>query len=280
MKTLRSLEKVHSSNCPQVDDEQTGSEDLLEAAAYARTMSVVEVEAVLNRIVNEHDDDPNFPTRVLNDANRYLFDHRLKKEQPAEYQRLYDELKVEAAMIVINSPYAEVRAVVDNHDDPWVLVSTFRTWLIGTVLVVAGAFVNQFFSIRYPTIQVGSNVAQILAVPLAKLMELLPSTEFVTFGYAWSLNPGPFNAKEHMLITIMANVGFITPYTGNMIWIQYLPLYFNQSWAIGFEYSSCSVVDEFDRIWLGWPPSTLSCVPRNSDLARKFDYCPKSGIPC
>ncbi|KAF7375420.1 OPT-domain-containing protein [Mycena sanguinolenta] len=214
-------------------DATAGDDNLLEAAAYARTMSAAEVETVINRIVNEHDNDPNFPTRVLNDAkfvirvllmllrlfinsiatSRYLFDAKLKEEQPAEYQRLYDKLKVEAALITINSPYAEVRAVVDNHDDPWIPVSTFRAWTIGTVLVVAGGFVNQFFSIRYPAIGVGSNVAQILAVPLAKLMEFLPTTEFVAFGYAWSLNPGPFNPKEHVLITIMANVGFITPYT-------------------------------------------------------------------
>ncbi|KAF7375387.1 OPT-domain-containing protein [Mycena sanguinolenta] len=273
-------------------DIQTSSEDILEAAAYARTMSAAEVEAVINRIVEEvclppllnaqlaygvriqHDDDPNFPPHVLNAAKsvtrilflllcrmieatmtrHYLFDTALEKEHPAEYQRQCDELKVEAAMIVINSPYAEVRAVVDNHDNPQAPVGTFRTWVIGTVLIVAGAFVNQFFSIRYPSIEVGSNVAQVVAVPLAKLMELLPSTQLITFGYVWSLNPGPFNAKEHMLITvdnssnlhltltspyiqIMANVGFITPYINNVIWIQYLPLYFNQSWVTKFSFS-------------------------------------------
>ncbi|KAJ7133961.1 OPT oligopeptide transporter protein-domain-containing protein [Mycena crocata] len=35
----------------------------------------------------------------------------------------------------------------------------------------------------------------------------------------------------------MANVGFLSiPYTANIIWVQYLPLYFNQSWALGFGY--------------------------------------------
>ncbi|KAJ6496101.1 OPT-domain-containing protein [Mycena sanguinolenta] len=218
------------------NDIQAVHEDVLEAAAYAKSMSPEEVEIVIHRIVDEHSNDPNFPSTVLDAANRYLFDTDLRDQFPAEYQRLYDELKIEAAMTVINSPYAEVRAVVDNHDDVRTPANTFRTWVIGTVLVVAGAFINQFFSIRYPSIGVGVNVAQIIAVPLAKLMELLPTTEFVTFGYAWSLNPGPFNPKEHMLITIMANVGFITPYTSNIIWIQYLPLYFNQSWAIGFGY--------------------------------------------
>ncbi|KAJ7134009.1 OPT-domain-containing protein [Mycena crocata] len=219
-------------------------EELIEAAEYAQTMNSAEIEAIIHRIVDEHGDDPNFPPAVLDAAkcvvrlpisthtyveanptpSRYLFDADIK-ESPVEYHRLYDELKVEAALIAINSPYTEVRAVVDNHDDPSVPANTFRTWVIGTIFVGVG----------YPGIGVGPNVAQILAVPFAKLMELLPNTEFTTFGYNWSLNPGPFSPKEHMLITIMANVGFSTPYT-YIIWVQYLPLYFNQSWALGFGY--------------------------------------------
>ncbi|KAJ6462667.1 OPT-domain-containing protein [Mycena vitilis] len=214
---------------------QAVPEHLLEAAEHAKTMSGEEIDETIHRIVDEHGDDPNFPPGVLEAANRYLFDEELKQD-PAEYQRVYDELKVEAALILINSPYAEVRAVVDNHDDTSVSGATFRTLVIGTVFVGAGGFINQFFSIRYPTITVYANCAQVLAFPAAKLMELLPTRQFQTFGYTWSLNPGKFNPKEHMLITIMANVGFNTPYTNNIVWVQYLPLYFNQAWATGFGY--------------------------------------------
>ena len=66
-----------------------------------------------------------------------------------------------------NSPYAEVRAVVDNHDDPNMTASTFRSWVIGTLFVAAGGFINEFFGIRYPGILVSSNVAQLLCVPPA-----------------------------------------------------------------------------------------------------------------
>ncbi|KAF8173175.1 OPT-domain-containing protein [Mycena galopus ATCC 62051] len=184
--------------CTQIDI--AVPEDLLEAEAYAQTMSAAEVEAVLNRIVDQHGDDPNFPPGVLEAANRYLFDDDLK-DQPEEYRRLYDELKIDAAMITINSPYAEVRAVVDNHDDPQVPASTFPTWVLGTILVAAGAFLNQFFSIRYPTIGVGSNVAQVVAVPLLKMLELLPDIEFHTFGYVWSLNPCAATLFDMMMLT-------------------------------------------------------------------------------
>jgi len=211
------------------------ADDILEAAEYARTMSAEEIEDTIRRIVDEHDDDPNFPIPVLAAAKRYLFDEELK-QNPVEYQHVYDELKVEAAMIKINSAYAEVRAVVSNHDDTSVPVGTFRAWVIGTIFVAAGGFINQFFSIRFPGIGVGSNVAQVLAYPAAKLLEFLPTPQFTTFGYTWSFNPGPFNPKEHMIITIMANVGFNTPYTNNIIWVQYLPLYFDQGWATSFGY--------------------------------------------
>ncbi|KAJ7238969.1 OPT oligopeptide transporter protein-domain-containing protein [Mycena rebaudengoi] len=211
-------------------------EDVLEAAEYAKTMKPEAIEETIQRIADEHGDDPNFPTPVLTAARRYLYNDELKQNQ-AEYQRVYEELKVEAAMIVINSPYAEVRAVVDNHDDLSISANTFRTWVIGTIFVGAGGFINQFFSIRVPSIYIYSNVAQVLAYPFAKLLEAtLPQRSFTTFGWTWSLNPGPFNAKEHMLITIMANVGFHTPYTTQIVWVQYLPLYFNQSWATGFGY--------------------------------------------
>ena len=66
-----------------------------------------------------------------------------------------------------NSPYAEVRAVTDNHDDPNMSASTFRSWVIGTIFVTAGAFIDQFFSIRSPGIGIGSEVVQLLCVPPA-----------------------------------------------------------------------------------------------------------------
>ena len=61
-----------------------------------------------------------------------------------------------------NSPYAEVRAVADNHDDPNTPASTFRSWVIGTLFVVAGRIFN--FSAAGSDFSVGSNVVQLLCV--------------------------------------------------------------------------------------------------------------------
>ncbi len=52
-------------------------------------------------------------------------------------------MKIEAALITNNSPYAEVRAVVDNKDDPSLPCSSIRAWVIGVFFSVILAFINQ-----------------------------------------------------------------------------------------------------------------------------------------
>src|SRR5580698_2838334 len=104
-------------------------------------------------------------------------------------------------------------------------VSTFRMWLLGIFYTVVVSGLNQFFSFRCmwfsfriscvishlvhvdPSVFITGIVAQLTALPLGKgLQYILPTTRFNTFGYVWSLNPGPFNIKEHVVITVMANV--------------------------------------------------------------------------
>lgn len=146
-------------------------------------------------------------------------------------------MKIEAALITNNSPYAEVRAVVDNHDDPTLPVSTIRAWGMGIFFACCISFINSFFDVRLPSIYVTTTVPQLLAYPLGKFLErVLPDVGFTAFGVRHSLNPGPFNKKEHMLITIMSNVAKSTPYTNYIVWIQYLPQYFDQPWAISIGY--------------------------------------------
>jgi hypothetical protein len=78
------------------------------------------------------------------------------------FSPLYDDVR--AYDFVQNSVYAEVRAVVSNRDDPTIPCLTIRTWFIGIIYVAVGVFLNQFFSIRQPSITVSANVAQMLYV--------------------------------------------------------------------------------------------------------------------
>ncbi|KZP32187.1 OPT oligopeptide transporter [Athelia psychrophila] len=105
------------------------------------------------------------------------------------------------------SPYPEVRASVASIDDPTMPVSTFRMWTLGLFYTVVISALNQFFSMRYPSVVITGIAAQLTSLPLGKFMaRYLPTTRFRTFGYVWSFNPGPFNIKEHVCITVMANV--------------------------------------------------------------------------
>ena len=58
-------------------------------------------------------------------------------------------------MLEDESPYPEVRCAVANTDDPTMPSSTLRAWVIGLFWVVLLAGVNQFYYLRYPSVNVG-----------------------------------------------------------------------------------------------------------------------------
>ena len=187
-------------------------------------------------VLKVHERDPNFPHSVLLRIQEFLENEDIM-ENPEKHEELIHEMKVEAALITNNSPYSEVRAVVDNTDDPSTPCSTIRAWVIGIFFSVILAFINQLFSIRQPSISIEANVAQLLAFPLGKAWEkLVPNYSFTLFGTRHNLNPGPFNKKEHMLIAIMANTAKSLPYTQYIVWTQVLPQFFNQQYARNFGY--------------------------------------------
>ncbi|KAK5998914.1 Oligopeptide transporter 2 [Cladobotryum mycophilum] len=211
-------------------------DDLLEAKELAASYSLEGVRRMMKAVYNRHKHDPNFPTGIITKIDEFINNDEIL-EQPSRYDALIAEMKIEAALIANNSPYASVRAVVDNHDDPTLPVSTIRVWVIGIVFATAISFLNAFFSIRLPAIAVGSNVVQLLAYPVGKFFEkALPDVGITLFGVRHSLNPGPFNKKEHMLISLMSAICITQPYTNNIVWMQYLPQFFNQKWAASFGY--------------------------------------------
>jgi hypothetical protein len=225
------------------DDTQTTEQvlnvtedDLLEAKDIASKYTLDEVRDIISRVRRIHERDPNFPSAVIQKIKAFL-ENEAVFSCPEKHEKLIQEMKLEAALITSNSPYAEVRAVVQNKDDPTSPCSTIRSWAIGLIFSLLLAFINQLFDIRQPAIRVMANVAQLLAYPLGKACDTwLPDWGFTLFGIRHSLNPGPFTRKEHMLVTIMANVAYNTPYTNYIIWVQYLPQYFNQPYAAHFAY--------------------------------------------
>ncbi|XVF70922.1 hypothetical protein PTKIN_Ptkin11bG0200900 [Pterospermum kingtungense] len=135
--------------------------------------------------------------------------------------------KLQAAKVVEedevdDSPIEEVRLTVPTTDDPTELALTFRTWVLGLISCCILSFLNQFFAYRQNPLSVGSIAVQIVVLPIGKLMAAtLPETEIrVPFTqWSFSLNPGPFTLKEHVLITIFASCGSGGVYAMNIITI-------------------------------------------------------------
>ncbi|OMP02829.1 Tetrapeptide transporter, OPT1/isp4 [Corchorus olitorius] len=108
-----------------------------------------------------------------------------------------------------NSPVKQVALTVPTTDDPSLSVLTFRMWVLGTVSCVLLSFLNQFFWYRTEPLSITAISAQIAVVPLGQLMAAKITDRIFFKGSRWefTLNPGPFNVKEHVLITIFANSG-------------------------------------------------------------------------
>jgi hypothetical protein len=123
-------------------------EDIIEAAEYAKTMSAEDVDEMIDYILAEvnlsvsyHDrtmayapinsmamtpsvslciqepmpvlnNSQNFPRRVLETCRLYKYDQELRND-PVESQRVYEELKIEAALIMVVSLKLSITARVD-----------------------------------------------------------------------------------------------------------------------------------------------------------------------
>ncbi|KAF2664976.1 small oligopeptide transporter, OPT family [Microthyrium microscopicum] len=153
-------------------------------------------EAHLKQFDDLHKFDPNLPEEKRGAIENALHSHNVGAELALEHE------------LEENSPYPEVVASVRNWDEE-MPANTVRAWVLGMLFMTIGTGCNLLFSLRNPSIQITSIVAQLVAYPFGVLWaKFMPSHQFNTFGLKWSLNPGPFNMKEHALITVMANVSF------------------------------------------------------------------------
>ncbi|QBM86611.1 small oligopeptide transporter, OPT family [Metschnikowia aff. pulcherrima] len=131
-------------------------------------------------------------------------------ESPEEVNNSESKLKVLASheefaseVIDDDSPFPEVRAAVPSTDDVSLPQNTLRVWVLGLMLTTVGSAMNMLFSLHSPTFTITSFVTSILAYPIGKAWaRFVPCWKI--FGV--SINPGPFNIKEHTLITVMSSV--------------------------------------------------------------------------
>ncbi|KAF9602292.1 hypothetical protein IFM89_026409 [Coptis chinensis] len=118
-----------------------------------------------------------------------------------------------------NSRIKQVAMTVSTADDPTLPVLTFRMWVLGTLSCVLLSFLNQFFWYRKEPLTITAISAQIAVVPLGHLMASTITKRVFFKGTRWefTMNPGPFNVKEHVLITIFANSGAGTVYAIHIV---------------------------------------------------------------
>ncbi|KAK1141690.1 OPT super [Aspergillus melleus] len=106
----------------------------------------------------------------------------------------------------------EVRQLVNLTDDPTLPTITFRYFILAVVFVVPGAFLSQMSQFRTTQapysnffVQVACHYAgHFLARVLPPWIIKVPFTP-----WSFSLNPGPWSPKEHVLVTVTAASGAI-----------------------------------------------------------------------
>ena len=131
------------------------------------------------------------------------------------------------------SEYVEAGVRAEDGEEP---ANTLRAWILGLFFVTIASGVNMLLSMRSPAISIPVVVIQLLVYPVGRFWaRIMPARKFNTFGVVWSLNPGPFNIKEHTVVTLMASVTYGYAYsTDALLALQAKSLY-NHDLGLGFQ---------------------------------------------
>jgi len=127
-----------------------------------------------------------------------------------------------------------------------------------------------------PSIYLGGVIAQVVCFPLGRgLAAMLPTKDFNTFGYIWSLNPGPFSIKEHVCISVMVSCSVGRAYstsvalTQRVFYGQTIPMAFQILLAIGSQclgFCFAGLIRQF-VVWpsiMIWPGILADCAFYNT----------------
>ncbi|RDW72238.1 oligopeptide transporter 2 [Coleophoma crateriformis] len=196
-------------------------------AVSVLTFSEEESVKILEAFVIDHSDDYSIDRAFLARGAELAKGHTACDMEEGEWA--YVTCKT-AGLINNWSPYAEVRAVTIPYDDPDEPCESFRAYLIGMFWVCVATAVNTFFSPRQPGISIPGGLIQLFCVPMGRgLAYILPDWGFTIRGTRYTLNPGPWSAKEQLLATIISQADTIGNFTGLLD--MRLPAFFGQRWV-------------------------------------------------
>ncbi|EXV01840.1 OPT oligopeptide transporter [Metarhizium robertsii] len=171
-----------------------------------------------------------------------------------------------------DSPYPEVRASVPPTDDPDMPVNTIRAWFLGVVLCTVIAACNVLLSLRRQSTSISPTVIQLLAYPMGVgLAKVLPTTVYRVSSHEFTLNPGPFNVKEHTVITMMTAAGSSISYAIEILLAQ--EVFYDQHFKWGFQlllmvstqamgFGVAGIARRF-LVWpsaMVWPANLVTCT--------------------
>ncbi|KAF7971437.1 hypothetical protein HWV62_21206 [Athelia sp. TMB] len=172
-----------------------------------------------------------------------------------------------------DSPYPEVRSAVSNADDPDMECGTARAWFMGLLCAIVISGLNQFFFFRWPSVQIGSLVAQLIAFPFGRALARI-TPRWKIFGV--SLNPGPFTIKEHVLVTIMSTVGAASAYATDITAVQRV-FYNREEFSLGYQWMVVMStqliglsIGGVSRRFLVSPPSMIYCTLFNTLHSQQY----------
>ncbi|KAJ3093675.1 hypothetical protein HDU96_002107 [Phlyctochytrium bullatum] len=140
---------------------------------------------------SEFSDSSDFSVKPSKHAQDMVDDYDNDNDLPNVNEELYDV----------------VDTVVPKTDNPDTPALTFRVWTIGMTFSAILAVVNTIFTFRTNFFALNPFVAILASYPIGNFMAwALPRTRYTvpfTRGrLSFTLNPGPFNFKEHVLIYI------------------------------------------------------------------------------
>lgn len=93
---------------------------------------------------------------------------------------------------------------------------------------------NILLNNHYLGVSISTPVVQLIAYPMGVgWAKYVPEKSFRVFGKEFHLNPGPFNKKEHTIITVMTAAGAGFSYAFDILLAQ--QVYYKQFWGWGFQ---------------------------------------------
>ncbi|KAJ2394230.1 hypothetical protein GGI23_004770, partial [Coemansia sp. RSA 2559] len=168
---------------------------------------------------------------VVSEGSQNSYELKEKHSVAGDYDKTLENNSKDSKDESENSPFEVVRTAVSNNDDVAMPSMTFRTHVLGVFFVCLISFVNQFYWERDNPIALNLLIVQLLCYPMGVgLAWILPKRTLNSFGYRWTMNPGPFTIKEHVLISLMSNASAFMALTVDVFAI--LRLYYNPSFPL------------------------------------------------